>query len=164
MTDFALIWNPETQSADMAVDGGQLAQDDGLMTAVLISLFTDRRANDDDVLPQAGADRRGWWGDAYSDDPNDRIGSRLWLLEREKLTEATALKARDIVREALDWMVRQGLVLQVDVTAEIRRPTAALVSGGLAIGVQLHRPDGPARQRYDFLWAATAQSVGALAA
>ncbi len=51
-----------------------------LVRAVLISLFTWRRANADDTLPDPRGFRMGWWGDTYPVVANDRIGSRLWLL------------------------------------------------------------------------------------
>jgi phage gp46-like protein len=44
---------------DVRLDGGDLSTDDGLETAVLLSLITDRRAEADDVLPDGGTDRRG---------------------------------------------------------------------------------------------------------
>ncbi len=158
MTDIALLFDPATQSADIAVSNGGLATDDGLRTAIIISLFTDARARDDDTLPEPGADRRGWWGDCFNDDPNDRIGSRLWLLEREKLTEATRLKARDICREALAWLVDDGVASAVDVETAIVPVTAADSTGALAIAISITRPQGPGRQRFDFVWDATARS------
>lgn len=89
---------------------------DALPRAVLLSLFTWRRANADDALP---ADKRyGWWGDSFADVANDRIGSRLWLLTREKLTNATALRARQYAEEALAWLVDDGAAKRVDVVAE----------------------------------------------
>lgn len=161
MTDIALIFDPDSQTADLAIAGGGLATDDGLLTAMIISIFTDARARDDDPLPFAGADRRGWWGDIGNDDPNDRIGSRLWLMAREKLTEATATRVRDMVREALAWLVEDGVVRDLTVETELRPPSATFPEGALAFLVTLSRPDGPARERYDFVWAATARTLAA---
>jgi len=106
-----------------------LSWEDTLPSAVIISLLTDRRADPDDVLPfddQSGliaGDRRGWCGDALSD---DRIGSRLWLLAREKhgadqatspKSEETRRRAIDYAREALQWLVSDGEVAAIDVDA-----------------------------------------------
>lgn len=154
MTDIALRFGQARWSADLAIEGGGLATDDGLVTALIISLFTDARARDDDPLPQPGADRRGWWGDPT-------IGSRLWLLEREKLTEATRLRAHDYVREALAWLTEDGVARDVAIEVAIVPISAAHPLGALTIGVTLTRPDGPARQRYDFTWTATAGSLKA---
>lgn len=150
MTDLALVWNPEQFTADLAIEGGALRLDDGLRTAILISLFTDARAGADDILPQDGADRRGWWGDAYALSTDDETGSRLWLLAREKITIRTVNRARDYAREALAWIVEDGIAAAVDVIVEAQAPDR------LAIGVILTRPSGPARERYDFVWEASA--------
>jgi len=89
--------------------------DAALARAVVISLFTWRRAEPDDLLP--GDERMGWWGDSYPDVPGDRIGSRLWLLARSTLTTATLNDARVYAIEALTWMVDDGVVAAVDATA-----------------------------------------------
>lgn len=143
---------------DLELVDGAIGTDNGLSTALMISLFTDARARGDDPIP-AGADRRGWWGDAYNSDPDDRIGSRLWTLAREKLTAATALRARDIAREALDWLVTDQVVSTLDVDVMLYPPDAARPSGAMLISVTLARPDGPARERFDFVWDATIRSL-----
>jgi phage gp46-like protein len=68
-----------------------------LVRAVIISLFTWRRANPSDDLPGVGTQvqRMGWWGDSFPVVPNDRIGSRLWLLSRAKLTSETVARAKE---------------------------------------------------------------------
>ena len=90
---------------------------DPLVRAVIISLFTWRRAHDDDVLPNAGMSRMGWWGDSFPPVANDRIGSRLWLLARSKLTDSTAQQAQDYAEEALQWLIDDGVAARVDVSA-----------------------------------------------
>ncbi len=93
---------------------------DPLVRAVIISLFTWRRAHDDDVLPNAGMSRMGWWGDSFPPVANDRIGSRLWLLARSKLTDSTAQQAQDYAKEALQWLIDDGVAARVDVSATRR--------------------------------------------
>jgi phage gp46-like protein len=151
MTDIALFFDNDAWSADLAIAGGDLATDDGLRSAVIISLFTDARARDDDALPDASADRRGWWGDCANDDSNDRIGSRLWLLARAKVIDATAIRARDYCREALAWMVADGVAAAIDADCTLLPVNASRRSGGLRIRITVTRPGG-ARQAIDFLW------------
>jgi phage gp46-like protein len=91
---------------------------DPLVRAVIISLFTWRRANDDDVLPNRGSFRMGWWGDSFPSAPNDRIGSRLWLLARAKLTDTTVQQAKDYAVEALQWLVDDQVAARIDVSSE----------------------------------------------
>lgn len=160
MSDFALVFDPTTLSADMAVANGDLLAEAGLQTAVLISLFTDRRADPEDVLPP-GADRRGWWADWYSDEvidqivagvgiaPPDRIGSRLWQLSREKQLPAVLIRAQDYAAEALAWLVDDGVAASVDVTAEV------VARGILGLGIAITRPDGTVQNlKFYYAWSA----------
>ena len=149
MTDLALLWQADRFGADLALDGGSLATDDGLRTAIVMSLFTDARALDDDPLP-APEDRRGWWGDALPQVQGDRIGSRLWLLSREKRLASVLERARGYAVEALNWLIEDGIATAVDVSAEI--------VGDATLGLQviITRPAGPGRQHFDFVWEATA--------
>lgn len=146
MTDLAMIWEGEDRAADLQLVDGDLAAEDGLRTAVILSLFTDRRARPDDILPEADADRRGWWGDVAAASPDDQIGSRLWLLSREKRRPEVVARAREYAEEALAWLVRDSVARSVKVEAEITP------QGWLGLGVVIERPGGPARQRFDFVW------------
>lgn len=145
MTDIALQWLTERMGCDLVQDGGLVATDDGLTTAVLASLFTDRRARPDDVPPGDPADRRGWWGDAFppvsaagAAPASWRLGSRLWLLAREKQLASVVARAREYAEEALAWMIEDKVAASVDVAAEITAP------GVLGLQVSIGRPDGTA--------------------
>lgn len=89
---------------------------DPLHRAVVISLFTWARANDSD--PVDDDDMQGWWGDSFPDVPNDKIGSKLWLLRRRTLTQSTLNDAVRYAREALAWMTEDDHVDAVEVVAE----------------------------------------------
>ncbi|ELW8952456.1 phage GP46 family protein [Yersinia enterocolitica] len=116
-TDIKTVWEPDKLLGDWQTGGGGLLEGDDLETAILISLFTDRLARSDDAID--GDDRRGWWGDTGSEYP---IGSRLWLLRREKLTTKVALKAEDYANEALAWLVDDGVVTAISINAQIVYP------------------------------------------
>lgn len=107
----------ENGSIDVLVQNNDLAVDDGLKTAVLISLFTDRRVDSDDLPPEESS-LRGWWADQFPDVPGDLIGSRLWLLKREKRTVETLNRAVEYSIEALNWMVEDGVADSLDVSAD----------------------------------------------
>lgn len=149
MTDIALAWDSPRWRADVSIVAGDLSRDDGLRTAVILSLFTDAPARDDDVLPP-GADRRGWWGDALATIPGTVTGSRLWLLSRSKQLASVLERARGYATEALQWLVDDGIASDVDVVASVPR------DGVLGLSIAITRPAGPGRQVYDFLWEATA--------
>lgn len=105
-----------------------------LIRAVTISLYTWRRSQTDD--PVDDEERFGWWGDSYPTIADDRIGSRLWLLRRVKLTPQTQRDAEMYAREALQWLLDDGEVTAIEVTSEkvdINRlnliPTLTIASG-----------------------------------
>lgn len=87
-----------------------------LTRAVLISLFTWRRALTDD--PVDDEEMFGWWGDSYPDIADDRIGSRLWLLRRVKLTDATQRDAEFYANESLRWLLDDGHVIAIEISSE----------------------------------------------
>jgi phage gp46-like protein len=158
MTDLVWLYDAETLTADLALDrpkglGGSPATADDLQTAVILSLGSDARAGADDALPDGSGDRRGWWGDVLP--PNslagDRFGSLLWLLAREKQIPSVLARAEGYAREALAWLITDGIASRVDVAASF----PAL--GWLLLEVAIHRPTAPpARYRFDFAWAAQA--------
>ncbi len=122
MGDFAMVWDVAQLSGDWRLDAGGLLEEEGLASAVILSLFTDRLAEPSDRIPDGTTDRRGVWSDLFRRDQADRQGSRLWLLHREKLTEAVRLRARDYAREALDWMLEDGVADAVAIEAVIVPP------------------------------------------
>jgi phage gp46-like protein len=150
MTDLALHWDTANQSGDLALASGALVSDDGMRTAIVLSLFTDARAPDDAALPEAGSDRRGWWGNDFvklSQDPKrSELGSLLWLLRRSKMTQSNIALAKSYVTAALQWLVSDRVASSLSIIVEAQGPDR------LAIAVELTRPNGPARQRYDFTW------------
>lgn len=131
---------------DITLQGVDLEPDDGLETAVVISLFTDRIAQRDDVLPDPSSGRQGWWGDAFSDKDADKIGSRLWLLSREKQLSSVLSRAREYAEESLQWLVEDGIAKGVSVTTEIVR------TGVLGMLIVIDRPGNPTTYTYQYLW------------
>ena len=127
MIDILTRFDPDLQAGAYELKGGSLAADAGLTTAIVHSLFTDARARDGDPLPAGESEPRGWWGDALAAEAGDRYGSRLWLLHREKQTQETLNKAREIAQDSLSWLVEDSIARQVDTEAEyIRRGVLAL--------------------------------------
>ncbi len=147
LADLALTWSNTTGDADLSLIDSDLASDRGLMTAVALSLFSDRRANDDDVPPSGDPrDRRGWWADQFSEVEGDKIGSLLWLLDRSKRTNETVLRAKQYASEALAWMIDDRVVASVDVTVEV-------VGGALLFAIGLQRPGrDPVTFRFAHTW------------
>ncbi len=121
--DIKIRWNNDSdvREGDFIFSDNDLETDDGLTTAIIISLYTDRRADDADVLPdENNIDKRGWWGDKVSPDvEGDEIGSKLWLLERAKTTSADAVPTVErYVEESLQWMIDDEAVKSITVNGE----------------------------------------------
>lgn len=80
-----------------------------LHRAVIISIFTWRRAEPDDDADEV----MGFWGDTFPTVTGDKIGSRLWLLRRQKITSDVLRRARMYVDEALKWLIDDGVVTSI---------------------------------------------------
>lgn len=144
MPDIATRWSPVDSRGDWFMDGPSLAEGPDIVTAVIISLFTDREALADDVIPDGTTDPRGWWGDVGTD---TRIGSRLWLLDRAKQTDQTLQNARIYAEEALRWLIDDQVVARVTVAARWVR------TGFLGLEVTLFKPDGETTPlRFESAW------------
>ena len=116
------------------------ATDYRLLNLVIIALNTDRRALATDTLPQLNSDDlRGWWGDTnakqiWSGWP---IGSRLWLMTRDKITTSAARqgstieRARRYIKEALDPIVAAKIATQY--TTDLQQVGQDRISGKITI-------------------------------
>ncbi|WP_414455036.1 phage GP46 family protein [Enterobacter quasiroggenkampii] len=118
------------------------SQLDPLTRAVVISLFTHRRADPDDNVDVP----MGWWGDTWPVVANDRYGSKLWLLQRSKLTNGLVNTVRSYLRNALQWMQDDGVVTRIDI--DIQRTGI----NELGNKIVLWRRDGPVTISFNDLW------------
>lgn len=156
--DIRIDWDVDLMEGDFLFDADiqDLESDAGLETAIIISLFTDRRAGADDILPDPNnLNRRGWWGDlAYPEVEGDQIGSRLWLFEREKTLESVLAKVKKYAEESLSWVIEDEVAVKVDVSAERLGPVG---TDKLALLIQIYKIDGAEiAYKYEAQWAAQA--------
>lgn len=117
------------QYFDIGTLAGRLDTDATLATAVTISLLTWARANEDDIQPSA-TDRKGWWGDTYPDVPGDTFGSRIWTLIGLPMPQALE-RAEGVVRDALAWMLEDGLADRIELEITNPRPLVMGVKVGI---------------------------------
>jgi len=115
--DIALTWDNAQGNADLSLIDGDIATDRGLETAMLLSLLLDRRADVDDQPPSGDpADKRGWWADEFLPVEGDKIGSRMWLLDRAVISRETAQLAEFYARECWQWLLDDKVIAALDVT------------------------------------------------
>lgn len=153
-SDVRIVLGPD--GADLGLEGGELALDAGLQSAVVASLWSDRRAEATDLPPEvAGSenpgplvvDPRGWW----AEDSGERFGSHLWLLARSKATPQTLARAEQAAAEALQWLIDEQIARSIEVSASYDEKKRLLLE------VRVERNESP---RWDHLWRATETSLG----
>lgn len=141
--DIQLAHFSELGYADIQLisSGRDVAGDQGLETAVLISLFTNRRVNDEKLLPDNSNDKGGWWGFEYSE---FSFGSRLWLLRRGKNRNELLSLAEQYVKEALQWMIDKDVAETIQVVASFSNPKIMMLD------IQISRPEISEEKRYTY--------------
>lgn len=132
---------------DFSIEDGDIAGVNGFDTAIWVSLFTDARATESQVLlPQY---RRGWPGNLVSTVPDRQLGGLLWLIDQRRLNQATLNAAVDYARGSLSWLVEDNLALDVNVTGEI------VPVSGIRLTIIITAPNGSTASHYVNLWEMT---------
>jgi phage gp46-like protein len=150
MSDLKIIWDDDLSLGDIEFKNEDFINEFGLETAVILSLFLDRRADDDDELDDIN-DKRGWWGDELEEN-DDKIGSKLWQLDRSKTTQDTINSAKEFVEESLQWMIDDKVA--ADIKVEISRG-GSQETPILIISVEIYKNDGNIEvYEFDDLWKA----------
>ena len=136
MTDLKIVYTDgELLEGDLSFQSNDIEMDEGLATSVLLSIFTDRRAKDDDLLPDSlNRDRKGFWGDLLNEDSFE-LGSRLWLLQRSKITNENQIRAEQYIRESLQWLLDDNIAASITVSTQVNSHKVLLID------VQIRRSD-----------------------
>lgn len=162
------VFDAEKGFGDWVLAGKDATNPGGLMarssiaTAVVLSLFTDRRAPEG-WRPEI-QDRRGWWGDGIQPEgePLDPQGSWLWLLENERMSPRVVADAKRYAEMALAWMTEgdaPGSNRDTHVAAKVTVVSEARADNrGINLGIEIFAKSGARiyAQRFDILW----QQVG----
>ncbi len=129
---------------DLVNEDGRLQTEDGLQTAVILSLFTDARASADELAAAglAASQNRGSWQDDYPETEGDVFGSLLWLLARAKRTDETLARAKGYAERALSWLVADDVAQRVTVSTSWYGRTGLLV-----VAVEIERAATPRWRR-----------------
>ena len=106
---------------------------------MLLSLFTDARADNEEPVPDEG-DPGGWWGEL----DGDRYGSKIWLMVNAKLTDEEVDRARIYTEDALGWMLEDQVADELEIVATRLEP-----EGSLGVEVTILRGSS---SRWDLLW------------
>lgn len=132
MSDIKLKW--DGSRADLEFGELDVVTDNSLQSAVILSVFTDK----------GHEGQRGCWFDTFE---QEEIGSKLWLIEREKKIQDVPAKANDYVRESLTWLISEGVIKTVKVDSFIDEQNR------LQIPIWVTKPDG-VTTKFDLEWGA----------
>ena len=127
---------------DISIDeDGDILTNDFFDTAIIVSLFSDKRALASQVLESSL--RRGWIGNEFT--PGFEMGSRLWIFSQARLTRDTINAMISIANDALKWMVDDNLAIGI-------KSDVTLVSGKVVLQIEITRPDSKVEKRLFELW------------
>jgi phage gp46-like protein len=87
----------------LRVENSDLIADNTIATAIVNSLFIDKRYNNE----------QGFWGDVLL---GRSIGSLLWTLERVTINDTTIALIKQYSIDALQWLLDQKMVSSIDVS------------------------------------------------
>ena len=87
----------------LCIENSDLIADNTIATAIVNSLFIDKRYNNE----------QGFWGDVLL---GRSIGSLLWTLERSTINETTLVLIKQYSTDALQWLLDQKIVTSIDVS------------------------------------------------
>lgn len=127
---------------DIQIDSeGDVKTEDFLDTALLMSLFAERRAtSSESPNPEL---RRGWIGNEST--PDFEIGSKLWLYEQARITRTILNGIETAISNGLQWFIDDGLAVRIDVSS-------ALVNGAVTVSIDIFRLSSPVEHRNLILW------------
>lgn len=109
-------------------DNNGIADDNGLETAIITRLFTERRADDSVPADRLGpdGDKRGFFGDVFLSGER-RAGSLIWTLRREVINDETLRRLEDMINDALEDLVEDGIIGDVLVQANAAAGTVQVM-------------------------------------
>ena len=119
----------EVTTMQRALNSGGLANVDPVGTAVLLCIASDARLPDYMVgrMGFTVADQHEWHGNVAGLAPGEEpLGSLLWTLRRAPLNNYTARMAEHFCAEALQVLVRNGVIRNVVVHAEVDKTLGRL--------------------------------------
>lgn len=146
MTDAVLTINPTHGVYDFNIDSmGDIETSNSFATAILYSLYGERRASREEVVSPER--RRGWIG---NDDYEN--GSKIWLLEQSRITRNTLNRLEDEAAKSLQWLVTDGKAVSID------EVSASLNNGRVLLNITVRVSKDQVDQRSFIMWENTGRA------
>jgi len=96
---------------------GDFATDSTIENPLNASLFTNARADASEV--PIAKDRDGWFGNELYETIGHQFGSKLHLLKQRRFKEETKNIVIDYIRKGLQWLIDDGIVKNINVSATL---------------------------------------------
>lgn len=104
MTDVQIFQSQD--GGDIKLDGGRIVTDDGIVSALYLSMFGGEM--DDDG--SSATESKQWWGNLIEGEPTRRYRSKTQsVLRSMPATTGNLRKVEDAVASDLAWVVETGL-------------------------------------------------------
>ncbi len=101
---------------DIDFDNGDFDLTDGLDTAIILSIFAEKRASKTQIIEPLL--RRGHFTNEFSQVENYEVGSKQWLFsEQVPNSESNLTLLENTIRDGLQWMVQDGIISNSTVSA-----------------------------------------------
>lgn len=120
---------------------GDIVTKDFFDTAILMSIFCERRADASEV-PESHR-RRGWIGNEST--PGFEIGSKLWLYEQERVTRSIFNLMAQEAFNASEWLIDDGFVISLSTNVTLN-------NGSVELKVQYKRSGAKVETKNYTLW------------
>lgn len=122
-------------------DDGDILTEDFFDTAILMSIFCEKRAAASEV--PVSHRRRGWVGNEST--PGFEMGSKIWLFHQSRIDRNTLNGIASAADEALQWMIDDNIAVKV-------RSSATFEDDTINLEVEIERPNSLVEKRYFELW------------
>ncbi len=105
---------------DIDFANGDFALTQGLDTAIYMSLFCEKRADNSEVLNPIL--RRGHFTNEFSPVENYEVGSKLWLyIEQARNTNQNTSLIEDSIRDGLKWLIDQSIINDINIVTNFSK-------------------------------------------
>lgn len=101
---------------DIDFDDGDFDLTDGLDTAIILSIFAEKRASKTQIVEPLL--RRGHFTNEFSELENYEVGSKQWLFsEQAANSESNLSLLENAIRDGLQWMIQDDIISNSTVSA-----------------------------------------------
>ncbi len=108
-----ILLNTNKGYHDIGFTNGDFTLTQGLETALLMSVYCEKRADASEV--PASEMRRGWWGNLVLGYGDYEIGSKLWELEQARKDNVTLGLTKTYTVDGFQWLIADNLAKEIKV-------------------------------------------------